>query len=172
MSNQFEIMIKKLTPTLRRITHKLNGHFTFFSDEDLFQEALVHLWVSYQNGILDGKTDSYILQGCYFYLKNYLRVTIDKAKVLSLYQLMGEDNVSLEEMLAAEDRVIYDNIDQKLLMENASSSGMTEKEKEILSLCLDGFTTREIGQKTGISHVMVIKIKNKIKDKWHGRLPG
>ena len=56
--NSFEEMMGKLSPTLRRITHKLNGHFTFFDEDDLFQEALEHLWVAFENGTLGDKTDS------------------------------------------------------------------------------------------------------------------
>ena len=77
-------MMRKLSPTLRRITHKLNGHFTFFDEDDLFQEALEHLWLAFQDGTLGDKTDSYVLQGCYFHLKNYIRKTMDKAKLTSL----------------------------------------------------------------------------------------
>lgn len=73
----FEALVGKLTSTLRRITRKLNGHFTFMDDQDLFQEALIHLWSCFQSGSLDDKTDSYILQGCYFHLKNYIRKAQD-----------------------------------------------------------------------------------------------
>ena len=58
----FEELLEKITPTLKRITYRLNGHFSFFNDEDLFQEALMHLWVEFQQGKLNDKTDSYILQ--------------------------------------------------------------------------------------------------------------
>ena len=83
MDKKFEEMLRKLSPTLRRITHKLNGHFTFFDEDDLFQEALEHLWMAFQDGSLGDKTDSYVLQGCYFHLKNYIRKTADKAKLIS-----------------------------------------------------------------------------------------
>ena len=73
MNDNFEVLIKRVSPTLKRITYRLNGHFSFFNDEDLFQEALIHLWEDYQKGKIQDKTDSYILQGCHFHLKNYLR---------------------------------------------------------------------------------------------------
>ena len=66
-------LLKRLSPRLKGITHKLNGKFTFFNEEDLFQEAAVRLWQEFELGRLAGKTDSYILQGCYFHLKNYIR---------------------------------------------------------------------------------------------------
>ncbi len=165
MNEQFEITINRLSPTLKRITHRLNGHFSFFDDDDLFQEALIYLWLSFEKGILDDKTDSYILQGCYFHLKNYLRTTLDKARLISLYHLLDEDEANMEEILTKDDHSSLDRIDGDILMEEARLSGLTVREKEVLELCLDGFTMREIGKRLGISHVMVIKIKNKIKDK-------
>ena len=93
----FEALIAKLSPTLKRITCKLNGHFTFMDDQDLLQEALIHLWCDFQIGKLDDKTDSYILQGCYFHLKNYIRKSQDSAIMLSLNSIMEEDGPHLEE---------------------------------------------------------------------------
>jgi DNA-binding NarL/FixJ family response regulator len=39
------------------------------------------------------------------------------------------------------------------------------REREILRLLVHGFTVREIGFQLGVSHVMVVKIKNRINDK-------
>ena len=75
----FDVLMKRISPTLQRITQKLNGHFTFMDHEDLFQEALLHLWTDFQNGSLSDKTDSYVLQGCYYHLKNYIRKVQDSA---------------------------------------------------------------------------------------------
>ncbi|MBI5144197.1 MAG: hypothetical protein HZA30_03935, partial [Candidatus Omnitrophica bacterium] len=154
MNKDFEDFIGRLTPTLRKITHKLNGHFSFFDDDDLFQEALTHLWVLFQEGRLDDKTDSYILQGCYFHLKNFLRRTKDKAKLVSLNELIGEEDPHfLEEVLACKDAAPPEGMDAALLMEKAKASGLTEREMAVLSFTLDGLTVREIGQRLGISHV-------------------
>ena len=98
----FEDLLKKISPVLKRITYRLNGHYAFFNDEDLYQEALIHLWQDYQGGKLQDKTDSYILQGCYFYLKNYLRKAKIKAGWISLEALNDEEGVSLEEKLIPE----------------------------------------------------------------------
>jgi RNA polymerase sigma factor (sigma-70 family) len=165
MSGSFEEILKKISPTLKRITHRLNGHFSFFDENDLFQEALEHLWISYQKGVLNDKTDSYVLQGCYFYLKNYLRKTLDKSKLISLYQLINEEGVALEEVLAADSKPMFEEMDSDILIRMANTTGLTEREKEVLSLSLEGMTTREIGQKLGMSHVMAVKIKSKIRIK-------
>jgi len=166
MNTSFENIVSRISPVLRRITHRLNGHFAFFDDDDLFQEALIYLWLAFQNGILSDKTDSYILQGCYFHLKNYLRVTLDKAKLISLYQIIDEDDTALAEILPADNMSISNDIDDKLLAEEAELKGLTEQERRVLSFSMEGLTTREIGQRLGVSHVTVVKIKGKIRCKY------
>lgn len=161
----FDSMVDKLSPTLKRITHRMNGHFTYFSDDDLYQEAVIHLWVAYGRGILNDKTDSYILQGCYFHLKNYLRVALDKAKLVSLYKLIDEDDGTLEDVLAAKGKTFIGDLEEGLISEDAMLNNLTERERETLSLSMDGLTIREIGIRLGISHVMVVKLKNRIKEK-------
>jgi len=162
----FEVMLKRISPTLKRITYKLNGHFSFFNDEDLFQEALAHLWVDFRAGKLNDKTDSYILQGCYFYLKNYLRKTQDKLRLVSIDTLIDEVGLDLEETLATAGSLpAYENLDEGLLSERMQRLGLTPRENDILSFSMKGLTVREIGKKLGISHVMVVKLKGKIKDK-------
>lgn len=172
MGAKFEVMVNRVGPVLHRIAHRLNGHFTFIDEDDLYQEALMHLWRSLEKGVLDDKTDSYILQGCYFHLKNYLRVALDKARLVSLYKLLDEeDEHTLEDILSVTDTKSFDNMDEALLKEKFESSGLNSREKEILSLLMDGLTMREVGERLGISHVMVIKIKNKIKEKCSGLRP-
>jgi RNA polymerase sigma factor (sigma-70 family) len=161
----FESLIGKLSPTLKRITCKLNGHFTFMDDQDLFQEALIHLWTDFQRGLLDDKTDSYILQGCYFHLKNYIRKTQDSATMLSLNSILEEDGLHLEEMLVADDFASYDRVETVLQIE-AIGAGINQRERDVLFFCLEGMTMREIGKKMGISHVSVLKIRNKIRERY------
>lgn len=162
----FYELVKKISPTLKRITHRLNGRFTFFNEDDLEQEALLHLWVSFKRGKLGDKTESYILQGCYFHLKNYIRKVQDKAKLISLDKVFGEEGMGLEEMLPVEDtRDYFGRIEANMLLEDILNSGLSEREKEILSLCLEGLTVREVGIRLGISHVRVVKVKNNLRKK-------
>ena len=161
----FEALITKLSPTLKRITCKLNGHFTFMDDQDLLQEALIHLWSNFQLGKLDDKTDSYMLQGCYFHLKNYIRKSQDSATMLSLNSIMEEDGPYLEEILIADSVASYDRVESLLQIE-AMGSGASQRERDVLFFCLEGMTTREIGKKMGISHVSVVKIRNKIRERY------
>jgi DNA-directed RNA polymerase specialized sigma24 family protein len=58
---QFEELVKKLSPTLKRIAYRLSGHFSSFDHNDLYQEELIHLWGEFKQDKLGDKTDSYIL---------------------------------------------------------------------------------------------------------------
>jgi len=163
---EFEKLVRKLAPTLKRITYKLNGHFTFFSDEDLFQEALIRLLEDHREGKLEDKTDSYILQGCYFHLKNHIRKAQDKAPMVSLSSLLNDEGADLEDVLPSTLPISLPAFAQeRVLVEDIEDSGLTEKEKRLVGLCMEGLTVREIGKKLGVSHVMVIRIRNDIRNK-------
>jgi RNA polymerase sigma factor (sigma-70 family) len=162
----FEGVVRRLSPTLKRITKRLNGHHSFFDDDDLYQEALSHLWVAHNKGSIDGKTDSYILQGCYYHLKNYLRKVREHGIFLSLNNPVGEDGVSLEDLLVSGNIKTLDHIEGKLEVESLEEKCLSRRECEVLSCFLEGMSMREIGSRLGISHVMVLKIKNRIRDKY------
>lgn len=165
MKEQFEALLKRMSPTIRRISYRLNGHFTFFDEDDLFQEALEHLWKAYTDGSLEDKTDSYILQGCYFHLKNYIRKAVDRASVLSLNKLISEEGSSIEKFLGKEDNSSEERLSiNSIFIDRAA--GITKREKSIIDLSLKGLTTRQIGARLGISHVMVIKVRKKIRHRY------
>ena len=163
MKEKFEDILRKFSPTLRGITHKLNGHFTFFDEDDLFQEAMEHLWIYYNQNKLCDKTESYVLQGCYFHLKNYIRKTIDKAKLVSLQKLNEDGDSSIENFLGYEDHRIKDNAENISLSESEAVKRMSSRERVVLKLSMNGMTVREIGKKLGISHVMVVKIRKNMR---------
>lgn len=167
----FEELVKKISPTLKRITYKLNRHFSFFNDEDLYQEALLRLWQDFQTGRLDDKTDSYILQGCYFSLKNYIRCVNDKAKLISIETFKRNERESNhDEFLWLKDQKaedFFENLNSRLLCETINNNGLTEKEKEVLRFYSQGLTTRDIGKQLGVSHVRVVKLTRRIREKCH-----
>ncbi len=162
----FEGVVRRLSPTLKRITKKLNGHHSFFDDDDLYQEALFHLWIAHNKGSIAGKTDSYILQGCYYHLKNHLRKVRDHGVSLSLQNPVGEDGTCLEDLLVSENIKTLDYIEGKMEVESLEEKCLSWREREVLSCFLEGMSMREIGGRLGISHVMVLKIKNRIRDKY------
>lgn len=162
----FEDLAGRLSRTIKRIARKLDGRFAFIDEGDLYQEALIHLWIHYSEGKLEDKTDSYILQGCYFHLKNVIRKIHDNGTFISLSTVNEEDGTALAELLLPKDMSSFAQIEGRMHVEAIEASGMTEREKNVLVSCMEGMTTREIGKRMGISHVAVVKIRNKIKIKY------
>jgi RNA polymerase sigma factor (sigma-70 family) len=165
----FEELVQRINPTLKKITRKLNGHFAFFNDEDLYQEALTNLWVRYSEGTLNDKTDSYILQGCYYYLRNHLRKVHDNADFVSLDSPINEEGLKLEDILCSKSQSPFDDLESNIDIEDAADRCLNDRERQILMLLLEGMSMREIGIRFSISHVMVLKIRNRIREKYTGR---
>lgn len=158
---EFTVLLKRLSPTIRRISYKASREGFYFDHEDLFQEALVYMWNAYLAGKLRDKTDSYILQGCYFSLKNYIRTHSRNSKAVSLDALCGENCDDIEEALAfkrEQPKAYLDYFHNKFLVDAIRNNGLSEREKEVLFLYAEGLTTREIGARLGVSHVSVVKI--------------
>lgn len=173
---RFEELLRKISPTLKRITYKLSSRHSFIDMDDLYQEALVHLWRDFCKGLLEDKTDSYILQGCYFYMKNYIRTHIKKKVFLSLQsEKYDEEGQVLEEFILCDNfnkSSYLDSLNDKLLAEVIRNNGLSPREKTILSFCCEGLTTRQIGERLGISHVRVVKLMALIRNKCRRYLDG
>ncbi len=164
---EFASLVKRISPKLKGITYKLNGHFTFMNHDDLYQEAVLHLWSDFAQGRIQDKTDSYILQGCYFHLKNYIRTVSDKAGLVSLQALVDAEGIPLEERLPAgdhEDYVRY--LSSKMIIDDVEAQGLGDREQQVLALSAQGLTVRQIGAKIGISHVRVIKLRSRLKERF------
>ena len=158
-------LVKRVSVKLKAIAGKLDGKYTTFNDEDLYQEALLHLWCQYTKEELHNKTDSFILQNCYFFLKNYIRKTYKKVDRNSFSMDAVRDNCPLENILPFVDRREVSSFLDTELLTGEVRERLTNRERGILSLALDGLSKREIGRRFGISHVMVIKIEKGIKEK-------
>lgn len=163
---EFEKLVNTISPKLKAITHKLNGKYTFFNEDDLYQEALFDLWNRNKEGVLSDKTDSYILQSCYFFLKNHIRKIYKKIdrNTISLCSFVNDENEDFQDIFLKESANEINFSEINLLLEKIYGL-LNNREKEILSLSLDDLGPREIGRRLGISHVMVIKVKQKIKEK-------
>ena len=165
---KFEELHQKLSPTIKRIAYRLNGHYRSFNHDDLYQEATIHLWSNFLKGKLGDKTDSYILQGCYFHLKNYIRKVNERSNVVSINAaLSANEEATLEDVLgqswACPD--CRDQLHNKFLTQSIRNNGFNLKEKRLLDYFSQGLTTRDIGKRMGISHVSVVKLKQKIRIK-------
>ena len=164
---QFQELANKYSPTIKRIAYKLNGRYRSFDHDDLCQEAILHLWNNFCWGKLIDKTDSYILQGCYFHLKNYIRKVNEKSNMLSIEAAIWEDqDTSLEELISLDKASdLRQDLNNKFLSETILNNGFNLREKQILKFYAQGLTTRDIGKRIGVSHVMVVKLMNKIREK-------
>jgi DNA-directed RNA polymerase specialized sigma subunit len=93
-------------------------------------------------------------------------MTLDKAKMVSLYKLIDEDDCTLEDVITIKGRTAMDAAEERIIVDDATLNGLTDREKEVLTLSMEGSTVREIGEKLGISHVMVVKLRGKLKEKY------
>ncbi len=163
---EFEELVKKFSNKIKYLAAKSIIPSRSIDKEDLFQEMLYHLWERWRKGELEGKNDAYIMDSCYFHLKNYLRRWTEKAKVVSLNEPLGEEGVSLEELISAQTPLFDKRVDDVLFIQQMKNKELTRREKEVTDLLLQGYTLREIGKKLDISHVRVLKIKENIGKKF------
>ncbi len=164
----FQELHQKLSPTIRRIAWRLNGHYRSFNHDDLYQEATIHLWSDFLKGKLADKTDSYILQGCYFHLKNYIRKVNERSNIVSIDAVLAANEEATVEDILGRYLACPDcrqDVHNKLLAQSIQNNGFSRKEKEVLRYCSQGLTTRDIGKHLGLSHVSVVKIISKIRIK-------
>jgi RNA polymerase sigma factor (sigma-70 family) len=153
---RFEELIENFSPLLRRMAKRFKGNLRFLDEEDLTQEMLCHLWEQWNNEKLEDKTFSYIAQGCWFHLQNYLRKIRDKVNWVSLDELQSfPDSSSLP----------LEVVERKIMIQEIRGNGLTSREREVFNLWLEGYTVREIGKRLRISHVRVVKIENNIRRK-------
>jgi len=166
---EFRELTKRLSPTIKRIAYRLKSSCTFFNADDLYQEAQVYLWKGYSAGKLSDKTDSYILQGCYFHMRNYIRMQKTSRKTVSLNEVLSpEFNLKVSDRLESEEDGYAEylrGLDNRLVADTIQNNGLTEREKQIVRFYADGLTTREIGSRLGISHVRVVKLTGGIREK-------
>jgi len=164
----FEELHKKLSPTIKRIAYRLNGHYRSFNHDDLYQEATIHLWSSFLKGELGDKTDSYILQGCYFHLRNYIRKVNERSNIVSIDAALNtNDEATVEDVLgeywACDD--CRQDLHNKFLVQSIRNNGFNPAERKLLTYFSQGLTTRDIGKRMGVSHVSVVKMTHKIRAK-------
>jgi RNA polymerase sigma factor (sigma-70 family) len=165
----FNSLVGRFSPRIKRIAYKLNGRYRSFDHDDLYQEALLHLWNASRSNKLADKTDSYILQGCYFHLKNCIRKINEKPNTLSLESMFDAQNDSsaadalLNRHVVSRD--MRDQLDVDLVAGAISNNGFSPKEKRIIFSLSEGLTTRQIGRRLGVSHVSVVKALKKIRRK-------
>lgn len=165
----FEELLSSLTPRLKQLALKYHTYCSFSDEQDLFNEMVLVLWRKWRSGELQGKTESYIVQACYFHLRNYLRTMQDKQRCLSMEEppdgTADDGLLSLEELVPDPSLGMSEYMEGKALYEDLMNNGLSRREKEVVGYLCDGFTVREIGEILHISHTMVVKYKQNISRK-------
>ena len=163
---EFETIYNKFSVIINKLAKKSRGYSNFVNEEDISQEMRIHLWEEYENGNISDKTDSYIIQGLWFCSKNYLRKKIDRGVLVSLDEPVDDNGATLKDIVPDNSSSFIEKMESKMLIQELrGNAGLTEREKEVLDLCLDGYDLREIGKKIGVSYVRVFKIKKNILKK-------
>lgn len=159
-------IVNSIKYQIRAIIRKLNINYQYIDSDDLYQEILLYLWQEQEKGQLKDKNDSYILQGCYYYLKNYIRKNIkteSTSKKTYPPEEIGHKITEEPELINGsfnncffDDYLFFDEFSKELSM----------REKILLNFLIKGLSNREIAKKLGVSHTMVAKIRKKIKKKY------
>jgi DNA-directed RNA polymerase specialized sigma24 family protein len=162
-------IVNQIKFQLKAITRKLNIKYQYIDSEDLYQEALFYLWQQYNTGKLKNKNKSYILQGCYYYLKNHIRkyVKFKDCQINSnfYYDTKKSDKEIGEGNILNYSRATSCDLDEYLYYDEFKKD-LSLKEKALLNLRFRGLSTREIGKELGISHTMVLKMRKKMMAKY------
>lgn len=164
----FDTLLKRISPRLKILSRRLlriQNSRGSFDAEDIYQEMCIHLWQRFQNGTPPEFNDAYIVKSCEFHIRNYLRKEIDKFKSRSLDEPINETGLSLKDVLinaSSNPYICFNNI----LINDIRNKMTNRKEENVFNLLLQGHTVRGIGEYLGISHVMVVKYKNRIVKRW------
>jgi RNA polymerase sigma factor (sigma-70 family) len=165
MERNFQAFYEKYLPLLRKIARTSFMKPDYLEAEDLVQEMCLDLWQKWQTGRFEDKTDSYLVQSCRFYLKNYLRKVKGKKDLVSLEEPQDEEGNSLGEVIPDENSDLHRLTETQDLVSLVRNNGLTPREKEVFELYLTGLNTREIGRRLGVSHVRVVKLQSHIREK-------
>ncbi len=172
----FGEVINRYDLKIKGIARKFSYIREYSDEDDLAQEMRLYLWEQYQSGRIEGNTDSYILQGCWFHVRNYLRVADNKVRVTSLDEPVNEtesEDMTLKDVIEDTARPLYDVLNWRMIYESINNNGLTIREKDVFRLRMQGYTMREAGGILHISGKRVFKLQDNIRRKWENKIfPG
>ncbi len=164
----FKILLEKITPTLKYIARK-HLLYGFYNEEDLYQEMCLYLWQHYKNGLPIGINEAYVIKACEFHIQNFLRKGRPKVILTSLDKLISPGGQTLGDILEDKKENLRSKTERDLTVDEIKNIGLTGREKSVLAYLLEGYTVREIAKEIGVSHVMILKNKKNIIEKWNNR---
>jgi len=167
---RFDDLIKRVSEKLKGLIYKIHYASSFIDQDDLYQEAVCHLWQRFERQELSDKNESYILKSCYFHLKNFQRTQTEKFSILRPTEEGEENDECIEPLgLVADKKDNLNYLNARVLVSDIQNNGLTKREKEVFSLMLAGLNVREIAGRIGVSHVRVVKIKARIREKYENK---
>jgi DNA-directed RNA polymerase specialized sigma24 family protein len=146
---------------LGRLVQNITSNLALW--DDLFQEAMIHLWLMEVRR--PGQTRSWYLQSCKFHLLHYLgsgrSVDSIKRRDRQLYYEPESDyQGGLGEWVETGESILSHVSARELI--SLLSRQLLPREKAVLECLADGLGPREIGRRLNISHTMVIKHRCRI----------
>ena len=145
----------RLRGVVRRLTRES------ILQEDLFQEAVIHLWLREEE--CPGQSQSWYIQSCRFYLQNLLRKgrSVDSGRHRPTAALHTGDAEEPEEVSAEIHDTLFALVCARDLVSELSK-WLSPVERQILDLGVDGLSLREIAVRLGLSHTTVNKYRRNI----------
>lgn len=133
------------------------------SQEDMLQEALIHLWRLEERR--PGQSVAWYLQGCRYHLQNWLRLgrSIDSVKRSRACVRDGATDDDSEGLLAqlGINSLLWDEVSTNDII-SLLSGLLDSQEREVLFCLVDGFSARETAERLNASHTWVGKCRRKI----------
>ena len=159
----FEAKLAEFVPKLTALSMNIKNMPVSMERSDLIAEMELHLWKKWKNGDFTIHTDSYLIQSCWFHIKNFIRTAGNRDR----------STVNLDEPFSSSDSTRYDiladeydisnEIDLHIMIDSILENGLSEREKEVFLLDLEGHNLREIAAFLNISFVRVHKILARIR---------
>jgi len=147
--------------SLVRMVRKITANGAL--QDDLLQEALVHLWLTETSR--PGQTKSWYLQSCRFHLSHYLAAgrSVDSAKRRGGQARFDDDLERPIEVIEEVDsgESVFGLVSARDLVALLSAL-LGRQERIVLECFADGLKLREISRRLKISHTMVIRHRSKI----------
>ena len=153
-------------PETQRVLSRIVAHVN--SDpawhDDLMQEGTIHLWRL--EGERPNQSRSWYLQNCQFHLRHHLALgrSIDSWKRQEYYISFPPEADDDEPECASLDESIttaISEIDAEEILRRLRTR-LTLSQQRVLGWLAEGFSSREIGLRLGVSHKAVLKQRYKI----------
>ena len=163
---KFEEILADITPKIRSMAEFYSKNYSGLDSGDLMQEMSIHLYKMWRSGEMHKNNASYIYQSCWYFIKNHIRKSGRHIKKCNADIDRKDDILEYLDKIPDPDYSLNDILEYNNVLNNILAEDLTDREKEVFKLSMEGHTTREIGRRFAVSNVMVFKIIRKIRKKF------